>query len=125
MRWGFHSAIRSAFDTASDQLAILNVRHAALALAASLGKSCESHRLNRNRSNPRVDCRGFGGYTGKPCRLSSAVEQRFCKPKVGGSIPSAGTRKIKDLRINDLREAAQTIQQKCWSKFISRFAMSD
>ena len=24
-------------------------------------------------------------------RLSSAVEQRFCKPKVGGSIPSAGT----------------------------------
>jgi hypothetical protein len=26
-------------------------------------------------------------------RLSSAVEQRFCKPKVGGSIPSAGTSK--------------------------------
>src|SRR3954471_19112561 len=24
-------------------------------------------------------------------RLSSAIEQRFCKPKVGGSIPSAGT----------------------------------
>ncbi len=27
----------------------------------------------------------------RDCRLSSAVEQRFCKPKVGGSIPSAGT----------------------------------
>ena len=25
------------------------------------------------------------------CRLSSAVEQQFCKLKVGGSIPSAGT----------------------------------
>ncbi len=25
------------------------------------------------------------------CRISSAVEQRFCKPKVGGSIPSSGT----------------------------------
>src|SRR6185312_14022896 len=25
-------------------------------------------------------------------RVSSAVEQRFCKPKVGGSIPSPGTR---------------------------------
>ena len=25
-------------------------------------------------------------------RVSSAVEQRFCKPKVGGSIPSTGTR---------------------------------
>src|SRR5262245_24718318 len=25
------------------------------------------------------------------CRLSSAVEQRFCKPLVGGSNPSAGT----------------------------------
>ena len=24
-------------------------------------------------------------------RFSSAVEQRFCKPKVGGSIPSTGT----------------------------------
>ena len=31
---------------------------------------------------------------GGPCelgRLSTAVVQRFCKPKVGGSIPSAGT----------------------------------
>jgi hypothetical protein len=26
------------------------------------------------------------------CRFSSAVEQRFCKPKVGGSIPSTGTK---------------------------------
>ena len=26
-----------------------------------------------------------------PGRISSAVEQRFCKPKVGGSIPSSGT----------------------------------
>ncbi len=25
------------------------------------------------------------------CRVSSAVEQWFCKPKVGGSIPSPGT----------------------------------
>ena len=31
------------------------------------------------------------GYKAAECRLSSAVEQRFCKPKVGGSIPSAGT----------------------------------
>src|SRR5215475_7391419 len=30
------------------------------------------------------------------CRLSSAVEQRFCKPKVGGSIPSAGTIDLAD-----------------------------
>jgi hypothetical protein len=29
-------------------------------------------------------------------RLSSAVEQRFCKPKVGGSIPSAGTTDLAD-----------------------------
>ena len=29
-------------------------------------------------------------------RLSSAVEQRFCKPKVGGSIPSAGTSHSQD-----------------------------
>ena len=28
-----------------------------------------------------------------PSRISSAVEQRFCKPKVGGSIPSSGTNK--------------------------------
>jgi hypothetical protein len=27
-------------------------------------------------------------------RISSAVEQRFCKPKVGGSIPSSGTNDI-------------------------------
>jgi hypothetical protein len=27
----------------------------------------------------------------RPGRISSAVEQRFCKPKVGGSIPSSGT----------------------------------
>ncbi len=42
-------------------------------------------------------------------RLSSAVEQRFCKPKVGGSIPSAGTslREINDLRgvLSGLAEA--------------------
>ena len=30
-------------------------------------------------------------------RVSSAVEQRFCKPKVGGSIPSPGTKEIKGL----------------------------
>jgi hypothetical protein len=27
------------------------------------------------------------------CRVSSAVEQRFCKPQVGGSRPSPGTNK--------------------------------
>jgi hypothetical protein len=27
------------------------------------------------------------------CRVSSAVEQRFCKPQAGGSIPSPGTKK--------------------------------
>ena len=31
------------------------------------------------------------------CRVSSAVEQRFCKPLVGGSSPSPGTNKIKQL----------------------------
>jgi hypothetical protein len=30
-------------------------------------------------------------------RFSSAVEQRFCKPKVGSSILSTGTSKIKGL----------------------------
>jgi hypothetical protein len=30
-------------------------------------------------------------------RFSSAVEQRFCKPKVGSSILSTGTSKIKHL----------------------------
>jgi hypothetical protein len=46
-----------------------------------------------------VALRGSSRLTMKACaygrplerRLSSAVEQRFCKPKVGGSIPSAGT----------------------------------
>jgi hypothetical protein len=32
------------------------------------------------------------------CRVSSAVEQRFCKPLVGGSSPSPGTNEIKYLR---------------------------
>jgi integrase len=32
------------------------------------------------------------------CRVSSAVEQRFCKPLVGGSIPSPGTEEIIGLR---------------------------
>jgi hypothetical protein len=41
------------------------------------------------------------------CRLSSAGEQRFCKPKVGGSIPSAGTIPAKYImRYTDLFEAA-------------------
>src|SRR5262249_29857657 len=31
------------------------------------------------------------------CRVSSGVEQRFCKPLVGGSNPSPGTKEIKDL----------------------------
>ena len=30
-------------------------------------------------------------------RLSTVVVQRFCKPKVGGSNPSAGTNKINEL----------------------------
>ena len=32
--------------------------------------------------------------TGRPCPCSSAVEQRFCKPKVGSSILSGGTIKF-------------------------------
>jgi hypothetical protein len=35
-------------------------------------------------------------------RFSSAVEQRFCKPKVGSSILSTGTSNVKDLE-DDLR----------------------
>jgi hypothetical protein len=35
--------------------------------------------------------------TSARCRFSSAVEQRFCKPKVGSSILSTGTNKIKHL----------------------------
>ena len=31
------------------------------------------------------------------CRVSSAVEQRFCKPQVVGSIPTPGTNLIKHL----------------------------
>ena len=41
-------------------------------------------------------------------RLSSAVEQRFCKPKVGGSIPSAGTSLSK---INTIAENSPQLVQ--------------
>jgi hypothetical protein len=47
--------------------------------------------------------RGQTRRIAEPCplsrrrRLSSAVEQRFCKPKVGGSIPSAGTSDLADI----------------------------
>ena len=33
------------------------------------------------------------------CRFSSAVEQRFCKPKVGSSILSTGTMKLMTYQI--------------------------
>src|SRR5262249_45460876 len=36
----------------------------------------------------------FRVYFPRHCRVSSVVEQRFCKPLVGGSNPSPGTRKI-------------------------------
>ncbi len=39
--------------------------------------------------------RRFSGqriYSRWLCRLSTVVVQRFCKPKVGGSNPSAGTK---------------------------------
>jgi hypothetical protein len=39
--------------------------------------------------------RVFTGY----CRVSSVVEQRFCKPLVGGSNPSPGTSRNKGLAI--------------------------
>src|SRR5262245_12092443 len=34
---------------------------------------------------------GVANQGARASRVSSAVEQRFCKPKVGGSIPSPGT----------------------------------
>ena len=46
---------------------------------------------------PKIGPRAAGYFTPSPIasirRLSSAVEQRFCKPKVGSSILSTGTRK--------------------------------
>jgi hypothetical protein len=38
------------------------------------------------------------------CRFSSAVEQRFCKPKVGSSILSTGTNRINKLRPDRFRQ---------------------
>jgi hypothetical protein len=47
---------------------------------------------------PRTDYRRLIAHA-RQCRLSSGVEQRFCKPLVGGSNPSAGTNEINRLAI--------------------------
>jgi hypothetical protein len=50
------------------------------------------------KSVSRVFCKIGNHWLHYGCRVSSAVEQRFCKPKVGGSIPSPGTNENKDLQ---------------------------
>ena len=44
------------------------------------------------------------------CRRSSAVEQRFCKAKVSGSIPLVGSRQLRQIRVR--KEVKQTIMSK-------------
>ena len=69
-------------------------------LGASRSTSCPIEDASRAQS---VGGPSGGNSYRKPlstpptCRVSSAVEQRFCKPLVGGSIPSPGTNEIKDL----------------------------
>lgn len=41
--------------------------------------------------NTRLTLRGDMGKRRRYCRVSTAVVQRFCKPKAGGSNPSPGT----------------------------------
>src|ERR1035437_9976469 len=43
--------------------------------------------------------RGAKCLNNKDCRVSSAVEQRFCKPLVGSSILTPGTNKIGKIRL--------------------------
>ena len=73
-------------------------------------------------------CAGLGSLIAqKPPkrRISSAVEQRFCKPKVGGSIPSSGTtspsapvrsRPIPGRKHRDLGKRASTSVRVCLLK---------
>ena len=49
----------------------------------------------RKTARSALDRRVRSSLHPSPCRISSAVEQRFCKPKVGGSIPSSGTIPLK------------------------------
>src|SRR5262245_20718068 len=53
------------------------------------------------------------------CRLSSAVEQRFCKPKVGGSIPSAGTTLRHDPLLRRLVMSESTLRNKSRSQCLA------
>jgi hypothetical protein len=56
------------------------------------------------------------------CRVSSVVEQRFCKPLVGGSNPSPGTgtkvKRYKYLALRTVRTNAERLRPVC-----SRFAL--
>jgi hypothetical protein len=69
-------------------------------LGASRSTSCPIEDASRAQS---VGGPSGGNSYRKPlktpptCRVSSAVEQRFCKPLVGGSIPSPGTACTPDL----------------------------
>ena len=57
--------------------------------------ACErSENISRCQSGANF---GFGVLKVFKCRVSSVVEQRFCKPLVGGSNPSPGTNKNKGL----------------------------
>jgi hypothetical protein len=57
--------------------------------------ACErSENISRCQSGANF---GFGVLKVFKCRVSSVVEQRFCKPLVGGSNPSPGTSRISDL----------------------------
>src|SRR5436190_935892 len=56
-------------------------------LGISVGESCRTTRLPEDW-NARRD---FGYQRPLKCRISSVVEQRFCKPLVGSSNLSSGT----------------------------------
>ena len=55
-------------------------------------------------------------------RVSSAVEQRFCKPLVGSSILSPGTNEIKDLAAIPLPDhvARVAINSQAFSRVVIR-----
>ena len=54
-------------------------------------------------------------------RVSSAVEQRFCKPLVGSSILSPGTNKIKELSdIPGLKSSQKMRLGRLWEECSSR-----